>query len=99
MTRRTAQRWMIVAAMGTSLLLPGAARAQAGSSAQGDAADSGDGSFQRSVNPVRFRKGNPEWDTQEMIASGLTALHEEHVRILKEIEELKTAVTKLEKKQ
>lgn len=51
--------------------------------------------FEETVNPDRFRKGNVKLETQELIASGLTALHEEHQRILKELEELKTEIQKL----
>lgn len=56
--------------------------------AQGD-------SFEEAVNLKRLRKGNVDWETQELIASGMTALHEEHQRILKELEELKTEIQKL----
>ena len=58
-----------------------------------------DGSFDESVSLKRFRKGNLEWDTQELIASGLTALHQEHLQILRELKELKAAVQKIEAKQ
>lgn len=55
--------------------------------------------FERAVDLTRFRRGNMEWDTQELIASGFTALHREHVRILKELAELKSAVKRLEEKR
>lgn len=56
-------------------------------------------SFEKTVDLHRFRKGNIDWDTQELIASGLTALHEEHQRILKELEELKTEIRNLKEKR
>ncbi|MBI3312508.1 MAG: hypothetical protein HYZ88_03170 [Candidatus Omnitrophica bacterium] len=52
-------------------------------------------SFSDSVDLERFRKGNIDWDTQELIASGMTALHEEHQRILQELEELQTEIRNL----
>lgn len=55
--------------------------------------------FDRAVDLKRFRKGRPDWDTQELLASGLTALHREHGRILRELRELKAAVERLEKSQ
>lgn len=47
------------------------------------------------VDPARFRKGNFEWDTQEMIAAGFNALHRENVQILKELRELKAQANPL----
>ena len=55
--------------------------------------------FERAVDLKRFRKGNLEWDTQELISSGMTALHQEHLQILEEIAQLKEAVKRLEAKQ
>jgi len=55
--------------------------------------------FDRSVDLKRFRKGTPDWDTQELLASGLTALHREQVEILRELRELKSAVDRLEKRK
>lgn len=44
--------------------------------------------FEEEVSLKRFRKtGNIGWDTQELLHSGLTALHEEHQEILKELRE------------
>ncbi len=51
--------------------------------------------FDEAVNPDRFRKGNVKLGTQELVGSGMTALHEEHQRILKELEELKTEIRNL----
>ncbi len=48
------------------------------------------------VDLSKFRRGNPEWDTQELIASGLTALHKDNEKILKELEDLKVAMQKIE---
>ena len=60
---------------------------------------SGEGdSFYASVDLARFRRGNGEWDTQELIASGLTALHQEHVQILRELGEIKSRIARLEGK-
>lgn len=47
------------------------------------------------VDLKRFRKGRIDWDTQELIASGLTALHQEHREILKGLEELRTQLGQL----
>ena len=60
---------------------------------------SGRDHFEEAVDLKRFRKGNAEWDTQELVASGLAALHEDHVRILKELREIKAALKQLEQKQ
>ena len=55
--------------------------------------------FEEAVSLERFRQGNPDWDTQELIASGLTALHEEHQQILIRVAELKAAVDRLEQQR
>lgn len=55
-----------------------------------------DGSFEDSVDLDRFRQGNIEWDTQELIASGMKALHQDHQKILKELAEMKASLKKLE---
>jgi len=46
-------------------------------------------SFERAVDLSRFRKGNYEWDTQEYLRSGFTALHGEHLQLLKEVAALR----------
>ncbi len=56
---------------------------------------SGDAEFDNAVDLGRFRKGNPEWDNQALMVSGMTALHQEHQKILKELEEIKSAVRHL----
>lgn len=89
--------WVTIGAVGALSLFFGTAQAEYNSSARSAGAETGQDSFRRAVDPGRFRKGNPDWDTQQLIASGLTALHEEHAQILKQIEELKTAVSRLEK--
>ena len=55
-------------------------------------------SFNASVDLARFRRGNGEWDTQELVASGLTALHQENVQILKELQDIKSRLARLEGK-
>ena len=67
------------------------------SSKKGDS--SSQESFDRAVDLNRFRKGNIEWDTQELIASGMAALHREHVEIRGEIAELKAAIERLQEKR
>lgn len=53
--------------------------------------------FGEAVSLQRFRKtGNIAWDTQELIRSGLTALHEEHREILREVEALRGRLQGLE---
>lgn len=52
--------------------------------------------FEESVDLERFRKGHVGWDTQELLASGLTALHREHEEILKELRELRAAISRLQ---
>ncbi len=54
------------------------------------------GSSEQLFDPAQFRKGNPEWDTQEQIAGGFKALHEENMKILKELKELKAVVERRE---
>ena len=82
---------------------PGTARAEEdgygvyGAGGEGAAAE--DGAFRRAVDLKRFRNKNFEWDTQELIASGLTALHEENRRILKELREIKERIGRLEEKE
>ncbi len=61
-------------------------------SAEGD-------SFERSVDLKRYRKGSPQWNTQELITSGMTALHEEHLKILRELESLKREIHQLKEKK
>ena len=56
------------------------------------------GSFDEAVDPSRFRKGNLAWDTQELIASGLKALHEEQVRILDRLDRIQSRLDQLENK-
>jgi hypothetical protein len=55
--------------------------------------------FDRSVDLKRFRKGNIGWDTQELIASGMKALHEDHMEILKELKALRADLARIEGKR
>lgn len=52
--------------------------------------------FNSAIDLTKFRQGNPDWDTQELIASGFKALHQEQEKILKELEEVKASVKKME---
>ncbi len=54
-------------------------------------------SFEEVVDLSQYRKGNLEWDTQELIASGFKALHEEQLRILDKLEQIEARLNKLEK--
>ena len=53
--------------------------------------------FDETVDPSRFRRGNPDWDTQDLIANGMKALHEEQVRILAKLDRIESRLGKLEK--
>ena len=52
--------------------------------------------FDEAVDPSRYRKGNSDWDTQELIASGLKALHEEQLRILEKLDRIESRLNELE---
>lgn len=65
----------------------------------GGAAAGEDAEFHRAVDLKRFRNKNFEWDTQELIASGFTALHKENQRILRELAEIKERIGRLEEKK
>ncbi|MBI4228024.1 MAG: hypothetical protein HY600_07130 [Candidatus Omnitrophica bacterium] len=54
-----------------------------------------EGRFERAVELTRFRKGNYAWDTQELIQSGLTALHEEHEQLARDLASLRAEVAQL----
>lgn len=54
--------------------------------------------FEEAVDLNRFRDGNMAFETQELIASGFKALHEDNLKILKEIEELKVKMRTLEER-
>ena len=62
---------------------------------------SGGSEFEDAVDVTQFRKGNPEWDSQQLMVSGMKALHQEHQEILKELEEIKSVMRELvaERKQ
>ena len=55
------------------------------------------GSFEEAMDLSRYRKGNFEWDTQELIASGMKALHQEQVRILAKLDRIESRLDELEK--
>lgn len=93
------RRWIwvgIIATLTGGVLCPIASakyRSDAGTKARGTPREE---TFERSVDLQRFRKGNFEWDTQELIASGMTALHREQLQILQELEEIKARLARLE---
>ena len=63
--------------------------------------DSSEGSSDRfgdAVDLSRFRKGNYEWDTQALIVSGLTALHEEQLRILHQLNQIQSRLDRLDRR-
>ena len=53
--------------------------------------------FEEAVDLSRYRKGNLEWDTQELIAGGMKALHEEQLRILEKLDRIESRLNELEK--
>ncbi|MBI3332565.1 MAG: hypothetical protein HYZ93_00540 [Candidatus Omnitrophica bacterium] len=55
--------------------------------------------FDEAVDLKRFRRGNFEWDTQELIASGFRALHQENLRIQRDLAELKRSVQEIKAKK
>ena len=77
--------------------LGNAAQADYRTSAKGKEPPSAGDEFRDAVDLSRYRKGNLEWDTQELIASGLTALHEEHQRILLRLDEIQDRLSRLER--
>lgn len=65
-------------------------------SASQDRSSSENNSFDESVDPENFRHGNFEWDTQELIAGGFKALHQDHEKILRDLADVKASLKKLE---
>ncbi|MBI1953010.1 MAG: hypothetical protein HYS41_02680 [Candidatus Omnitrophica bacterium] len=53
--------------------------------------------FEDAVDLKRFRKGRIDWDTQQLVASGFTALHGEHEKILEELQHLRREQEALKK--
>ena len=91
---RLVERWVLAALLGVFLLAgEGLAERDDGGGEEAE------GAFSDAVNPARFRKGNPEWDTQELVANGMKALHEEHLQILRELRELRSRLSRLEAKR
>lgn len=102
---RSLGRWFLALLLGASLLAgeglgerPAQEEAPPRASAQryGEGGEEAGDAFSAAVDPVRFRKGNPEWDTQELVSNGMKALHEEHRQILRELRELKSRMARLE---
>ena len=54
--------------------------------------------FDEEVNPERFRGGDIRVKTQEQIARGVAALHQEHLEILNKLGELESKLIRLEEK-
>ena len=80
-----------------SLTLLGSAQADYGKPAPSERTRSSEeDGFESLMDLNRVRKGNFEWDTQQLIANGFLALHRENQKILRELEALKSEVQKLE---
>lgn len=92
------RRWMIgIGVLSLGLAgLPGAAQAQYRPSPRREEPPEAE-RFDDAVNLKRFRKGNIGWDTQELIASGMKALHEEQLRILEKLDRIESRLNELEK--
>lgn len=91
------RRWMIgIGVLSLGLAgFPGAAQAQYRPSPRREESPEAE-TFDDAVNLKRFRKGNIGWDTQELIASGMKALHEEQIRILKKLDRIESRLNELE---
>lgn len=92
------RRWMIgigVFSLGLAGL-PGAVQAQYRPSPRREKPPAAE-EFDDKVDLKRFRKGNIGWDTQELIASGMKALHEEQLRILEKLDRIESRLNELEK--
>jgi hypothetical protein len=92
------RRWIIgIGVLSLGLAgLPGVARAQYRPSPRREEPPEAE-TFDDAVSLKRFRKGNIGWDTQELIASGMKALHEEQLRILKKLDRIESRLNELEK--
>lgn len=96
--------WILAAAVAAAML-SGTALAEYGRSLPADPRGESEkpaeesSAFDRAVDLNRFRRGNPEWDTQELIASGLKALHQEHQVLLRQIKALSARIDNLEGKR
>ena len=75
--------------------LCGVARAEYRRPSRGPAAEPA--TFEEAVDLSRYRKGHSDWDTQELIAGGLKALHEEQLRILEKMDRIESRLNELEK--
>ncbi len=87
------KRWMMGALV--VLIFLGISRGVALSAERRRGASKQD-NFNSAVNLKKFRTGNPDWDTQELVSSGLTALHQEHLRILEELDKLRAQISDIE---
>lgn len=92
------RRWMIGIGVLSLVLagLPGAAQAQYRPSPRKEEPPEAE-RFDDAVDLKRFRKGNIGWDTQELISSGLKALHKEQVRILERLSRIESRLDEMEK--
>ncbi len=57
------------------------------------------GWFSDAVDLSRHRTGNSDWDTQQLIADGLTALHEEQVKILSKLDQIEARLERMERER
>ncbi len=89
------KRWSACAAVLGFVLLCAEAQAQYRPPPRQEEPEPAD-EFGDAVSLKRFRRGSIGWDTQELIASGLTALHKEHLEILKELRELRGKLGELQ---
>jgi len=94
---RFLEGWVLAALLGASLLAGEGLAQEYGEGGEGG--EGGEDAFSAAVDPARFRKGNPEWDTQELVANGMKALHQEHLQILRELREVKARLSRLEGKR
>lgn len=93
-------RWMMSLMLCGVIAIAVARRADAQYDDRPSASDRGSvasksGSFERAVDLTRFRKGNYEWDTQEYLKSGFTALHEDHAQVLRELTAIRAELERL----
>lgn len=91
------RKWSLVIGLASVLLVTvcAMARAQYRPASRHEPEKASEDSFREAVDLNRFRTGNENWDTQALVASGLTALHEENLRILRELEALKSEIKQL----
>ncbi len=83
---------MLMAAAVAACFSPRSVFAEYDSSGKGRTAAQRSDGFDQAVDLDKFRKGNPDWDTQELIASGFREIHQENIKILQELRDLKSVV-------